>query len=124
MLALFLEYIAVDLLIGLGVGLVGGIFAAFAVPMRFNRRPSTVMDIFAYLLFLCALLIALIFPLTMYVTFLFTFYVVWILLPFLLGIGRKKRVEPVIDEDIEEAVASVSPEGRAAVLDQMGIVPL
>ncbi len=124
MLAYLFDYIPVDILIGLGSGLFGGIIALLFAPIRFNRRPENVMDMAAYILFIFALLLPAFFPVTMFLVMIITLLAVWILIPFLLGIGKPKKVRPSPPDDIVEVVTLVSPEGRAAVLDEMGILPL
>lgn len=124
MLAYLFDYIPVDILIGVGSGLFGGIIAAMFVPIRFNRRPENVMDIAAYLLFIFTLLLPFFFPISMFLVMVMTLSVVWILIPFVFGIGKPKKVRPSPPDVIVDVVASVSPEGRAAVLDEMGILPL
>ena len=123
MLAYLIDYIPVDILIGLGIGLLGGIIAAIFFPIRLNHRPHSATDIAGFTLMLIVFLLPLIFPVTMFLIMILAFFSVWLLFPFLLGFGKPKKMRPVFPEDVEEAVASVSPEGRAAVLDQMGIIP-
>jgi membrane protein implicated in regulation of membrane protease activity len=124
MLAYLIDYIPVEILIGLGIGLLGGFIAAIFFPIRLNHRPQSATDITAFAFMLLVLLLPLIFPATMFLMMVLAFFTVWLVIPFVLGLGKpKKKQQPIIPEEVEEAVVSVSPEGRAAVLDQMGIIP-
>ncbi|GEM_PF-5994795 len=131
MLALLPNYLPLEVIVGMGVGLLGGLLVMFVAPLPFRRYPASFADVAAIALFLIILLLPIVFPLTLFLAFTLTFLSVWMVPPILFSANTKPAKpkgrlpaapEPSSKyEDIHEAVEALSPEGRAALLEDMRI---
>ncbi len=120
MIALIPEYIPIDILIGLGVGILGGILCVVLVRLRFNRFSPGYMDLLSFTIFILVFMLPVFYLSTMFLTFSITFLVVWLLLPVILGLGKRKPDQIKVAQ-VEKIVDVLSPEGRANVLEEMHI---
>lgn len=108
-----------DVLLGLGLGFISGLVAAIFFPLGVNRNPAGFVVVIAFVGALFIFFLLGIFPLTVVVVAIATLLALWISLP--VFIGRVKTDE--VMTDIEERIVEVvSPEGRQAVLEELGIV--
>jgi len=119
MISLIPEYIAMDLLIGLGLGTLSGIAAAILFSLKVNKNPANFLVVIAFIAALFVFYLAGLFPLTVIVATLATMTALWVALPVFFGKGTTKDIITDIEERIVE---TVSIEGRQSVLEELGII--
>ena len=119
MLSLIPEYIAMDLLIGLGLGTLSGIAAAIFFSLKVNQNPANFLVVLAFIAALFVFYLAGLFPLSVIVATLATMTSLWVALPVFFGKGTAKDIITDIEERIVE---TVSTEGRQSVLEELGII--
>jgi hypothetical protein len=115
------DYITLDILVGIGVGMLGGIITSFLVPLRIHKHPATYADVVAFSGAFFLMILPLLFPHTLIFTMVITFLIFWFFMPILFGkrypSGGESKVDP-------ELIESLSPEGRVSVLEDLGILPV
>jgi len=119
MLSLIPQYVPMDVLLGLGLGAISGLLAAIFLPLGVNRNPAGFVVVIAFVASLFVFYLLGIFPLTVVIVTLAVLIFFWVTLPVLFG---KVKTDKVITDIEERIVEVVSPEGRQAVLEELGIV--
>jgi|GEM_PF-2988871 uncharacterized membrane protein len=108
-----------DVLLGIGLGTISGLLAAIFLPLGVNKNPAGFVVVIAFVGSLFGFYLLGIFPLTVVVVTLAVLIFLWVTLPVWFG---KVKTDKVITDIEERIVEVVSPEGRQAVLEELGIV--
>ena len=114
------NYTPLDNFVGFMVGMIGGIVASFLGPLRIHKFPATFADIVAIAGTLILCFLPILFPHTLIIITVISFMVFWFFMPSLFGKRFPSGGEKLVDASLIEAL---SPEGRVAVLEALGVLP-